>query len=79
MADQDLNDKRTADRLRRDMQASDAPKAWAAYQADLERTRARTAALRAERLAREAAATAGTGAAAAPAPAQRKRRSRSPA
>lgn len=75
MTEQSLDDKRAADRLKRELQAAEAPKAWAAYQADLERTRARTAALRAERLAREAAAQR-RATPAAPAPA-RKRRSRS--
>jgi hypothetical protein len=73
MSDYSPGEKLAADRLRREMQAADAPKAWAAYQADIERTRARTAALRAERLAREAAlrAKAPTG------PTPRKRKSRS--
>lgn len=56
MTDQSPTDKRTADRQRRAVQAAEAPKAWADYQADIMRTRARTAELRDERLAREAAA-----------------------
>lgn len=59
MTDQSLTEKRTADRLRRETQAADAPKAWAAYVADIQRTRDRTALLREERLAREAAAAGG--------------------
>jgi hypothetical protein len=75
MSEQSLDEKRAADRLKRELQAAEAPKAWAAYQADLERTRARTAALREERLAREAALSrAATPAAPA---AARKRKSRS--
>jgi hypothetical protein len=56
LTDESLNDKRTADRLKREIQAADAPKAWAAYVGQIQRTRARTATLREERLARETAA-----------------------
>jgi uncharacterized membrane protein YccC len=76
MSEQSLDEKRAADRLKRELQAAEAPKAWAAYQADLERTRARTAALREERLAREAALSRAA-TPAAPAAAARKRKSRS--
>lgn len=48
LTDESLNDKRTADRLKREIQAADAPKAWAAYVGQIQRTRARTATLREE-------------------------------
>jgi hypothetical protein len=74
VTDQSLNDKRMADRLKRDLQTADAPKAWAEYVAEIQRTRTRTASLRTARLAREAATPrASTPVASAP----RKRKSRS--
>jgi hypothetical protein len=68
-------EKQAADQRRRELQALDAPRAWAAYQAGIETVRARTAQLRAERLAREAAADAVEKAAAVP-PAPPKRAAR---
>lgn len=44
-----------ADRRRRELQAIDAPKARAAYEASIQAVRTRTAQLREQRLAREAA------------------------
>lgn len=49
------DDKAAADRRRRELQAIDAPKARAAYQAAIDAVRIRTAQLREQRLAREAA------------------------
>jgi hypothetical protein len=63
-------EKHAADQRRRELQAIDAPKAWAAYQADIQAVRTRTEQLRAQRLAREAAAKA---AAAAPVRAKKSR------